>query len=308
MIKLANTDLSIYPLCLGGNVFGYSADKENSEAVLSFYADNGGNFIDTADMYSQWAPGHIGGESETIIGNWMRKRGNRSQMIIATKVGKLDTKPGLKASNIISACEDSLKRLGSDYIDIYYSHQDDLETPIEQSLGAYDSLIKSGKVRYIAASNFTPERLQESLDISKKLNLASYIASQDRYNLMERDYENTLMPTLKSNGLSQIPFYGLARGFLTGKYRKGEIVESVRANGVNTSYSNNRGWTIIEKLDQIAKDKDTSIAAVALAWLRAQPTVAAPIASATRVDQIKEIFPILELDSKTIKFISSSLL
>ena len=182
MIKLANTDLTIYPLCLGGNVFGYSADIENSEAVLSFYADNGGNFIDTADMYSQWAPGHIGGESETIIGNWMKKRGNRSQMIIATKVGKLDTKPGLKASNIISACEDSLKRLGSDYIDIYYSHQDDLDTPIEQTLGAYDSLIKSGKVRYIAASNFTPERLQESLDISKELNLASYIASQDQYN------------------------------------------------------------------------------------------------------------------------------
>jgi len=307
MIKLANTDLTIYPLCLGGNVFGYSADKENSEAVLSFYADNGGNFIDTADMYSQWAPGHIGGESETIIGNWMKKRGNRSQMIIATKVGKLDTKPGLSPSNIISACEDSLKRLGSDYIDIYYSHQDDLDTPIEQSLGAYDSLIKAGKVRYIAASNFTPERLQESLDISKKLNLASYIASQDQYNLMERDYENTLMPTLKSNGLSQIPFYGLARGFLTGKYRTGKIVESVRANGVNASYSNNRGWTMIKKLDQIAKDKNTSIAAVALAWLRAQPTVAAPIASATRVDQIKEIFPILELDSKTIKFISSSL-
>jgi aryl-alcohol dehydrogenase-like predicted oxidoreductase len=307
MIKLANTDLTIYPLCLGGNVFGYSADKENSEAVLSFYADNGGNFIDTADMYSQWAPGHIGGESETIIGNWMKKRGNRSQMIIATKVGKLDTKPGLSPSNITSACEDSLKRLGSDYIDIYYSHQDDLDTPIEQSLGAYDSLIKAGKVRYIAASNFTPERLQESLDISKKLNLASYIASQDQYNLMERDYENTLMPTLKSNGLSQIPFYGLARGFLTGKYRTGKIVESVRANGVNASYSNNRGWTMIKKLDQIAKDKNTSIAAVALAWLRAQPTVAAPIASATRVDQIKEIFPILELDSKTIKFISSSL-
>ena len=279
MIKLANTDLTIYPLCLGGNVFGYSADKENSEAVLSFYADNGGNFIDTADMYSQWAPGHIGGESETIIGNWMKKRGNRSQIIIATKVGKLDTKPGLSPSNIISACEDSLKRLGSDYIDIYYSHQDDLDTPIEQSLGAYDSLIKAGKVRYIAASNFTHERLQESLDISKELNLASYIASQDQYNLMDRDYENSLMPTLKSNGLSQIPFYGLARGFLTGKYRKGKTVESIRANGVNTSYANDRGWAMIDKLDQIAKDKNTSVAAVALAWLRAQETVSAPIAS-----------------------------
>jgi aryl-alcohol dehydrogenase-like predicted oxidoreductase len=306
MIKLANTDLTIYPLCLGGNVFGYSADKENSEAVLRFYADNGGNFIDTADMYSQWAPGHIGGESETIIGNWMKKRGNREQMIIATKVGKLDTKPGLSPSNIISACEDSLKRLGSDYIDIYYSHQDDLNTPIEQSLEAYDSLIRSGKVRYIAASNFTPERLQESLDISKELNLASYIASQDQYNLMERDYENSLMPTLKSNGLSQIPFYGLARGFLTGKYRKGKTVESIRANGVNTSYANDRGWAMIEKLDQIAKDKNTSVAAVALAWLRAQETVSAPIASATKLEQIKEIMPIVELSSQELQTLTNS--
>jgi len=306
MIKLANTDLTIYPLCLGGNVFGYSADKDNSEAVLSFYADNGGNFIDTADMYSQWAPGHIGGESEAIIGNWMKKRGNRSQMIIATKVGKLDTKPGLSLSNIISACEDSLKRLGGDYIDIYYSHQDDLNTPIEQTLGAYDSLIKAGKVRYIAASNFTPERLQESLDISKELNLASYIASQDQYNLMERDYENSLMPTLKSNGLSQIPFYGLARGFLTGKYRKGKTVESIRANGVNTSYANDRGWAMIDKLDQIAKDKNTSVAAVALAWLRAQETVSAPIASATKLEQIKEIMPIVELSNQELQTLTNS--
>ena len=306
MIKLANTDLTIYPLCLGGNVFGYSADKYNSEAVLSFYADNGGNFIDTADMYSQWAPGHIGGESETIIGDWMKKRGNREQMIIATKVGKLDTKPGLSPSNIISACEDSLKRLGSDYIDIYYSHQDDLDTPIEQSLGAYDSLIKAGKVRYIAASNFTPERLQESLDISKELNLASYIASQDQYNLMDRDYENSLMPTLKSNGLSQIPFYGLARGFLTGKYRKGKTVESIRANGVATNYANDRGWAILEKLDQIAKDKNTSVAAVALAWLRAQETVSAPIASATKLEQIKEIMPIVELSSQELQTLTNS--
>jgi aryl-alcohol dehydrogenase-like predicted oxidoreductase len=306
MINLAKTDLTIYPLCLGGNVFGYSADKENSEAVLSFYANNGGNFIDTADMYSQWAPGHIGGESETIIGNWMKKRGNRSQMIIATKVGKLDTKPGLKPSNIISACEDSLKRLGSDYIDIYYSHQDDLDTPIEQSLGAYDSLIRSGKVRYIAASNFTPERLQKSLDISKELNLASYIASQDQYNLMERTYENSLMPTLKSNGLSQIPFYGLARGFLTGKYRKGKTVESIRANGVNTSYANDRGWAMIDKLDQIAKDKNTSVAAIALAWLRAQETVSAPIASATKLEQIKEIMPIVELSGQELQTLTNS--
>jgi len=306
MIKLANTDLTLYPLCLGGNVFGYSADKENSEAVLSFYADNGGNFIDTADMYSQWAPGHIGGESETIIGDWMAKRGNRQKMIIATKVSKLDTRPGLKAANIKAACDESLKRLKSDYIDLYYAHQDDLNTPIEESLGAFDELIKAGKVRHIAASNFTPERLQESLDISKANGLSSYIASQDQYNLLDRGYEKGLMPTIEKSGLSQIPFYGLARGFLTGKYRPGVSVESVRATGVANSYANDRGWKMLEKLDQIAREKNCSVAAVSLAWLRAQPTVATPIASATKLEQIKEIMQIIELSSQELQTLTNS--
>jgi aryl-alcohol dehydrogenase-like predicted oxidoreductase len=306
MINLANTDLTVYPLCLGGNVFGYSADKQNSEAVLSFYADNGGNFIDTADMYSQWAPGHIGGESETIIGDWMAKRGNRQKMIIATKVSKLDTRPGLKAANIKAACDESLKRLKSDYIDLYYAHQDDLDTPIEESLGAFDELIKAGKVRYIAASNFTPERLQESLDISKANGLSSYIASQDQYNLLDREYEKGLMPTIEKNGLSQIPFYGLARGFLTGKYRPGVSVESVRASGVASNYANERGWNLLSKLDQIAKEKKTTVAAISLAWLRAQPTVATPIASATKLEQIKEIMPIVELSSQELQALTNS--
>jgi aryl-alcohol dehydrogenase-like predicted oxidoreductase len=306
MIKLANTDLTVYLLCLGGNVFGYSADKQNSEAVLSFYADNGGNFIDTADMYSQWAPGHIGGESERIIGDWMAKRGNRQKMIIATKVSKLDTRPGLKAANIKAACDESLKRLKSDYIDLYYAHQDDLDTPIEESLGAFDELIKAGKVRYIAASNFTAERLQESLDISKANGLSSYIASQDQYNLMEREYEKGLMPTIEKNNLSQIPFYGLARGFLTGKYRPGVSVESVRASGVASNYANERGWNLLSKLDKIAKEKKTTVAAISLAWLRAQPTVATPIASATKLEQIKEIMPIVELSSQELQTLTNS--
>ena len=306
MIKLANTDLTIYPLCLGGNVFGYSADKQNSEAVLSFYADNGGNFIDTADVYSQWAPGHIGGESETIIGDWMAKRGNRQKMIIATKVSKLDTRPGLKAANIKAACDESLKRLKSDYIDLYYAHQDDLDTPIEESLGAFDELIKAGKVRYIAASNFTPERLQESLNISKANGLSSYIASQDQYNLLDREYEKVLMPTIEKNNLSQIPFYGLARGFLSGKYRPGVSVESVRASGVASNYANERGWNLLSKLDQIAKDKKTTVAAISLAWLRAQPTVATPIASATKLEQIKEIMPIVELSNQELQALTNS--
>jgi len=304
MITLPKTDLTVHPLCLGGNVFGFSADVANSEAVLSYYFDNGGNFVDTADMYSQWAPGHVGGESETIIGNWMKTRGNRSKMVIATKVAKLDTKPGLKAANIKAACDDSLKRLQTDYIDLYYAHQDDLDTPIEETLGAFDSLIKEGKVRYIAASNFTPERLQESLDIAQANNLPSYVASQDQYNLLDRDYEKTLMPTIQKNGLSQIPFYGLARGFLTGKYRPGVTIESVRATGVANSYANERGWNLLTKLDQIAKDKNTTVAAVSLAWLRAQPTVATPIASATKLEQIKEIMPVIELSATELQLLS----
>ena len=306
MIKLANSDLEVHPLCLGGNVFGFSADVANSEVVLDYYFDNGGNFIDTADMYSQWAPGHVGGESETIIGNWMKRRGNRAKMVIATKVSKLDTRPGLKPENIKAACDDSLRRLQTDYIDLYYAHQDDSDTPIEETLGAFDSLIKAGKVRYIAASNFTAERLQESLDLARKLNLSSYIASQDQYNLMDREYEKTLMPTLKANGLSQIPFYGLARGFLTGKYRPGVTVESVRANGVANSYANDRGWRMLEKLDQIAKAKNCSVAAVALAWLRAQPTVATPIASATKLEQIKEIMQVVELAPEELQLLTNS--
>ena len=222
-------------------------------------------------------------------------------MIIATKVSKLDTRPGLKPANIKAACDDSLRRLQTDYIDLYYAHQDDLDTPIEETLSAFDSLIKAGKVRYIAASNFTAERLQESLDIAKNLNFNSYIASQDQYNLMDRDYEKTLAPTLKANGLSQIPFYGLARGFLTGKYRRGVSVESVRATGVANSYANDRGWAMLDKLDQIAKAKNCSVAAVALAWLRAQPTVSTPIASATKLEQIKEIMQVVELDHAELK-------
>jgi len=304
MITLPNTELSLYPLCLGGNVFGFSADVKNSEAVLDYFFDNGGNFVDTADMYSQWAPGHIGGESETIIGNWMKRRGNRSSMIIASKVAKLDTRPGLKPANIIAACDDSLRRLQTDYIDLYYAHQDDPDTPIEDTLKTFDSLIKSGKVRYIAASNFTSARLQESLDISKSMGLASYVACQDQYNLMDRDYEKGLRDTVAKNGLSEIPFYGLARGFLSGKYRPGVTVESVRANGVANSYANERGWALLEKLDSIAKSHNTTVSAVSLAWLRQQPTVSAPIASATKLEQIKEIMPIIKLDQAELNLLS----
>jgi len=306
MITLPKTDLVVYPLCLGGNVFGFSADVKSSEIVLDYYFDNGGNFVDTADMYSQWAPGHVGGESETIIGNWMKRRGNRKEMIIATKVAKLDTRPGLKSANIIAACDDSLRRLQTDYIDLYYAHQDDPDTPIEETLSTFDSLIKSGKVRYIAASNFTAARLQESLEISKANSLASYVACQDQYNLMDRDYEKTLRDTVEKNGLSEIPFYGLARGFLSGKYRRGVTVESVRATGVSNSYANDRGWAMLEKLAQIAKERNTSVSSIALAWLRQQKTVSAPIASATKLEQIKELMPIVELNASELQELTNS--
>ena len=305
MITLPKTDLAVYPLCLGGNVFGFSADVKSSEIVLDYYFDYGGNFIDTADMYSQWAPGHVGGESETIIGNWMKRRGNRKEMIIATKVAKLDTRPGLKSANIIAACDESLRRLQTDYIDLYYAHQDDPETPIEETLSTFDSLMKSGKVRYIAASNFTVARLQESLDISKAQGLASYVACQDQYNLMDRDYETTLRDTVEKNGLSEIPFYGLARGFLTGKYRPGVTVESVRANGVANSYAHDRGWKMLEKLDRIAQERSVSVSTVALAWLRQQKTVSVPIASATNVEQITEIMPIIKLEAPELEVLTS---
>jgi aryl-alcohol dehydrogenase-like predicted oxidoreductase len=306
MITLPKTDLSVYPLCLGGNVFGFSADVKNSEIVLDYFFDQGGNFVDTADMYSQWAPGHVGGESETIIGNWMKRRSNRSEMVIATKVAKLDTRPGLKSANIVAACDDSLRRLQTDYIDLYYAHQDDPDTPIEETLSTFDSLTKSGKVRYIAASNFTAARLQESLDISKKLGLASYVACQDQYNLMDRDYEKTLRDTVDKNGLSEIPFYALARGFLSGKYRPGVTVESVRATGVANSYAHERGWAMLEKLDQIAKERNTSVSSIALAWLRQQKTVSAPIASATKLEQIKELMPVVELSASELQELTNS--
>lgn len=300
MIKLGTSSIEVFPLCLGGNIFGWSASKAESESVLDYFFDHGGNFIDTADMYSQWGEGHIGGESETVIGDWMARRGNRSEVVIATKVAKLETRPGLAASNIIAACDDSLRRLKTEYIDLYYAHEDDLNTPIEETLGAFDSLVKAGKVRFIGASNFTANRLQESLEISEREGLARYIASQDHYNLLERGYETTLLPTIERNGLVEIPYFGLARGFLTGKYRPGKVVESVRAAGV-AGYQNERGWELLSKLDQLAKEHRTTVSAVALAWLRAQSTVATPIASARTVEQLREIMPIIQLSSEELQ-------
>ena len=296
MAKLGNTDLDVFGLCLGGNVFGWSADEAESFAILDAYAAAGGNFIDTADVYSLWVPGNSGGDSERIIGRWLKARGNRDAMVIATKVAKLPSRPGLSAANIRTAAEESLQRLGTDYIDLYYAHQDDPSTPIEETLGAFDALVRESKVRYIAASNFTAPRLTESLAVSEREGLARYSALQNHYNLLERaEYERDLAPVLEREGVPGVPFYGLARGFLAGKYRPGVEVDSVRAGGV-APYRNERGYRVLSVLDQVAATHESTVAAVALAWLAAQPTVAAPIASARTPQQLLELLPFTELE------------
>ena len=297
-IPIPKTELSVYPLCLGGNVFGWSADEAQSHDVLDSYASHGGNFIDTADVYSEWKDGNNGGDSEAIIGSWLKKRGNRSEVVIATKVAKLSTRPGLSAANIKAAVDESLKRLQSEYIDIYYAHEDDQNTPLEETLGAFDEIVKSGKVRYIAASNYNSARLKEAIESSKANNFVQYIAIQNHYNLLERkDYESDMAPALKELGLSGIPFFALARGFLSGKYRKGATIESVRAGGV-ANYLNDAGYALLEKLDVLAKSHNASVSAIAIAWLRAQPTISTPIASARTVAQLNEIVPIVNLTNE----------
>jgi aryl-alcohol dehydrogenase-like predicted oxidoreductase len=299
-VALGRTDLQVHPLCLGGNVFGWSANAEQSQEVLAAYETSGGNFIDTADMYSRWHSGNVGGESETIIGDWMRSRGNRSEMVIATKVAKLATRPGLSAANIAAAAEDSLRRLGTDYIDIYYAHHDDEEIPLEESLTAFNELVTAGKVRYLAASNYTASRLEEALKISRDLGMSEYLLLQPNYNAIVRDeYEGDLMATAVKEDIPVLPYFSLATGFLTGKYQPGVEVDSVRA-GDMPDYMNDRGWAILNALSEIAKAENTTIAAAALGWLRAQPGVVTPIASARTVEQLAEILPVVELSAQQV--------
>lgn len=296
MIRLGSTDLVVHPLCLGGNVFGWTADEASSFEVLDAYAAAGGNFIDTADAYSHWVPGNKGGESETIIGNWMAARGNRDSMIIATKVSHLPDLTGLAPATIKQGLDDSLRRLQTDRVDLYYAHYDDPETPQAETLGAFDSAIKEGKVRYIGASNFTAERLQSALDTSASHGLAPYSVLQNHYNLVNRgEYEGALRDVLASNGLVSLPYYSLASGFLTGKYREGAVVEGARAKGAGR-YLDDRGLAILATLDRVAAAHDVSVTAVSLAWLAAQPTVATPIASARVVDQLPDLLQMAGLE------------
>ena len=304
-IKIPATTLDVYPLCLGGNVFGWSANESQSHAVLDAFSSLGGNFIDTADVYSEWVDGNKGGESEKIIGNWMKSRGNRHQLVIATKVSQLSTRPGLRPENIIAACNDSLQRLQTDHIDLYYSHHDDKDVPIAETLGAYQTLISEGKIRYIGASKYSGTRLQEALDIAAKENLPKYTCLQDQYNLMERNtFESEQEEVLKINAISAIPFFGLARGFLTGKYRPGVKVDSIRATGV-ANYQNEKGYAIVDALTTISQTHNSSISAVALAWIRANAQVSTPIASARTVEQLNEIMPIVQLTSDEVAVLSA---
>jgi aryl-alcohol dehydrogenase-like predicted oxidoreductase len=306
MFTLPKTDLLVHPLCLGANVFGWSADEPQSFAVLDAYVAAGGNFIDTADVYSEWKEGNSGGESEIILGKWMKARNNRNKIVLATKVAKLSTRRGLSPENITAALDDSLKRLQTDYVDIYYSHEDDLKVPTEDTLGKYTELITAGKIRYIAASQHSGERLQHALDTAKANNLASYIALQDHYNLMTRNpFESEQQVIVTKNGLSALPFYGLAKGFLTGKYRPGVTVESVRAEAAK-EYMTPTGWATIDALDAIAKNHGASISAVALAWLRSNPSVSAPIASARTVEQLMEIIQIIKLSAEEVEQLNTA--
>ncbi|KPI27164.1 aldo/keto reductase [Streptomyces sp. NPDC048253] len=295
--KLGSSDLEVFPLSLGGNVFGWTADETASFAVLDAYAAAGGNFVDTADSYTAWIDGNSGGESETIIGRWVRARGNRDDVVIATKVSQHPEFPGLSADNIKAAADASLRRLGTDHIDLYYTHFDKPEVPVEEIVGALDELVRAGKVRHIAASNITPERLQESLEFSDREGLARYVALQPHYNLVSRDtYEGGLQDLAARFGLAAVPYFALAAGFLTGKYRPGTTVQSARAAGAAKHLDTERGRNVLTALDEIAQAHDTAIPTVALAWLAAQPTVAAPIASARTVEQLPALLGVAQLE------------
>jgi aryl-alcohol dehydrogenase-like predicted oxidoreductase len=278
-------------------VFGWTIDEEQSFAVLDAYFQAGGNFIDTSDSYGRRGAAGAG-ESERIIGRWMASRGNREELVIATKVGMSPDLPGLSRATIRRGIEGSLQRLGVERVDLYYAHRDDPETPLAETLGAFDELIGEGRIRHAAASNYSPERLEQAISLGGQEGMASYVALQPHYNLVEREqYEGQLASVCERHGLACIPYFGLARGFLTGKYRRdGEDVDSARAAGVRESYFNERGFAVLDALDEIAAAHRTSLAAVSLAWLIAQATVVSPIASATSTAQLAELLACAELE------------
>jgi aryl-alcohol dehydrogenase-like predicted oxidoreductase len=296
MALIPRTDLDVFGLNLGGNVFGWTADRDQSFSVLDAYAAGGGNFIDTADVYMAGAPGNSGGESETIIGEWLASRpGRRDDIVIATKVGKLPSHDNLRPETVRAAVDNSLKRLGVEAIDLYYAHFDDPDTPLAETLGGFAELIEAGKVRHIAASNYSGARLAKALATAEREGLPRYVALQPHYNLLERDFEDDQRAVCEREELAVFPFFALAKGFLTGKYRTdGEEVDSPRAGSAG-AYLDQRGEAMLAALDEIAAAHRVEVAAVALAWLRDQPTVLAPIASARNVEQLRPLLESAEL-------------
>lgn len=299
MKRIPRTDLDIYEICLGGNVFGWTADRDDSFAVLDSYLDAGGNFIDSADSYSSFVPGHAGGESESMLGEWFAARPDaRDRVVLATKVGKHPEFKGLAADNIRAACDASLARMGTDRIDLYYAHQDDPEVPLAETLGAFAGLIEAGKVRQIAASNYSPGRLAEALRVAEAEGLPRFVALQPHYSLVERgEFEGALQGLCRDEGLAVFPYWGLARGFLTGKYRPGRAeVDSPRAGAASKYLEQERGPTVLAALDEVATAHSVEAATVALAWLRARSTVLAPIASARNTAQLGPLVAAAELE------------
>ncbi|GAB2977768.1 aldo/keto reductase [Mucilaginibacter puniceus] len=309
--EIGRSGIKVVPFAFGGNVFGWTIDEPTSFNILDAFVDRGLDFIDTADVYSKWAPGNKGGESETIIGNWIKKSGKRDKIILATKVGKPmgEDKKGLSRAYITKAVDASLKRLQTDYIDLYQSHEDDRDTPLLETLETFTDLIKQGKVRAIGASNYSSNRLKEALQISKGNGLARYECLQPEYNLYEREhYETGLEPVCLENNIGVINYYALASGFLTGKYRsEADLSKSARGSGVK-KYLNHRGFKILNTLDEVATQYNATPACVALAWLLARPGITAPIASTTSITQLDEIIKALDinLDDEAINILNKA--
>jgi aryl-alcohol dehydrogenase-like predicted oxidoreductase len=303
---LGRTDVRVAPLCLGGNVFGWTADEATSFAVLDAYLEAGGNFVDTADTYPRWAPGCQGGESEAIIGRWIQARGNRAQVIVATKLGgdMGGDKKGLARGYILAEVEASLRRLETDYIDLYQAHYPDPHTPLDETLGTFDALVRQGKVRAIGASNHSAEQLSHALEVSARHGYVRYESLQPNYNLAHREeLERELEPLCRREGLGVIPYWSLAGGFLTGKYHgRDDDAAGPRAGGVRERYFNARGFRVLEAVERVARQVGATPAQVALAWLIVRPSITAPIASATSVEQVRELVgaTTLQLDAATI--------
>jgi aryl-alcohol dehydrogenase-like predicted oxidoreductase len=300
MTVLGSSDLDVFPLGLGGNTFGWTSDKDTSFAVLDAYAAGGGNFIDTADSYSAWAPGNAGGESETIIGEWMAARGNRDSVIVATKVSSHPKYRGLARANVLAAADESLARLRTDRIDLYYAHYDDPNVPVAEAAGAFSELQRAGKIRHVGLSNYTAPRLREWLAVAAAEGFAPPVALQPLYNLVERTaYETAIAPVAAEFGLGVLPYSALASGFLSGKYRSAtDHAGAPRQKGA-TRYLASGGLAVLAALDAVAADRGVAPSTVALAWLRTRPQVAAPLASARTVDQLAPLLASASLDLTT---------